>query len=434
MPQSIENIIGKATVKDPTKRYATVREMEEDIVTALNPDRINEAPLQLGMDEEATKAIPIIREHEQDHTDLDKTVEMPPVKNVAVSQAPVEEKDLQEKTKPAKKQKKKRRGLTIVLVLLFVLIGSVVAAFVLLPNLFRVGEVVIPDVTGMPFEEAELTLVENGLTVEREDVNEDDTVPKDYVIRQNPAPNSTVKENATVRLFVSLGKEEIELDDYVGMPIEEALNMLERLGVEAETTERPTDNQSPGIVLFQDPRAGTSIIVEETTVYLTYSIAEQIRLRDLVNNEEASARSYLNEVGLIPKFETAYSNSVAAGLVIRQNPAPYTMLDKGDEVRLVLSQGPEPQPEPEPDPIRVIQVNQPIGVSDEDREAGNEFRIRIVYRDASTGGQDQVFVEETITETTEYPVELQVSPSQSGSFDVFVNGELIKSSETYRYN
>lgn len=42
IPQSVENIVLKATAKDPFHRYDTVEEMEEDIRTALDPERLHE--------------------------------------------------------------------------------------------------------------------------------------------------------------------------------------------------------------------------------------------------------------------------------------------------------------------------------------------------------------------------------------------------------
>src|SRR5690625_4088486 len=61
IPQSVENIVLKATAKDPFHRYETVYEMEEAIETAFHPNRINEKkyepPVEVG---EETKAIPVI--------------------------------------------------------------------------------------------------------------------------------------------------------------------------------------------------------------------------------------------------------------------------------------------------------------------------------------------------------------------------------------
>ena len=46
IPQSIENIILKATAKNPKNRYEDSRSMHEDLLTALNEERINEAPIK----------------------------------------------------------------------------------------------------------------------------------------------------------------------------------------------------------------------------------------------------------------------------------------------------------------------------------------------------------------------------------------------------
>ena len=45
IPQSIENIILKATAKNPKNRYDDVRSMHDDLLTALDDDRMNEEPL-----------------------------------------------------------------------------------------------------------------------------------------------------------------------------------------------------------------------------------------------------------------------------------------------------------------------------------------------------------------------------------------------------
>ena len=46
IPQSIENIIRKATAKNPKNRYDDARSMHEDLLTALDDDRINEPVYQ----------------------------------------------------------------------------------------------------------------------------------------------------------------------------------------------------------------------------------------------------------------------------------------------------------------------------------------------------------------------------------------------------
>ena len=47
IPQSIENIIIKATAKNPKNRYADAREMHEDLLTCMDESRVNEPPIKL---------------------------------------------------------------------------------------------------------------------------------------------------------------------------------------------------------------------------------------------------------------------------------------------------------------------------------------------------------------------------------------------------
>src|SRR5574344_2315394 len=67
IPQSIENIILKATAKNPKNRYASAAEMHEDIIDALNEDRLNEKRVvykYLETDLEETKKMKSLKDLE----------------------------------------------------------------------------------------------------------------------------------------------------------------------------------------------------------------------------------------------------------------------------------------------------------------------------------------------------------------------------------
>lgn len=431
LPQSVENIILKATVKDPIVRYESVYEMEEDIATALSPERMNEPPFQTNVDDEITKAIPIIADV-ADYDDVEKTVAVtPPVRDreETVSQA--------QTNKPSKK-KKGRKWFISLLIVALLLVGSVIVAFTIIPSLFKVDEVEVPNVIEMPFEEAEQLIKSLHLSVEREDVEEEGDIPAGHVVRQNPLPETTVKENTVVTLFVNTGPEQIEIDNYIGMSVERAESLLRELNFQVKRVAKETNDEAPGIVIAQEPSKGT-FIPTETTVTLTYSVESEIRLKNLIGEAENVVKQYLNDVHLVGRYRTEYSNTVPAGYVISQTPDPFTVLRVADEVSIVISKGPEPKPEPtvpkEPDeePTFLYEVRQEVFVDDEDREAGNTFDIKIVYRDAETEGKDKVFIHEKISETTTYSIPLRVSPSQNGSFELFINGEVRSRSETYSY-
>lgn len=61
VPQSIENVVLKAMAKDPFHRYEAAEEMENDLKTAFDPDRLNEKRFTIPSDDEMTKAVPIIK-------------------------------------------------------------------------------------------------------------------------------------------------------------------------------------------------------------------------------------------------------------------------------------------------------------------------------------------------------------------------------------
>src|SRR5690606_2950569 len=60
IPQSLENVVLKATAKNPFHRYQSVEEMYEDLQTVLSPSRINEPRFEPPTEEgEETKAMPV---------------------------------------------------------------------------------------------------------------------------------------------------------------------------------------------------------------------------------------------------------------------------------------------------------------------------------------------------------------------------------------
>ncbi|HEY4552864.1 MAG TPA: Stk1 family PASTA domain-containing Ser/Thr kinase, partial [Bacillaceae bacterium] len=73
IPQSVENIVLKATAKDPFLRYDSAEDLELDLDTALDPDRLNEPKFIIPEDEDATKAIPIIT-NENPYSNVEETI------------------------------------------------------------------------------------------------------------------------------------------------------------------------------------------------------------------------------------------------------------------------------------------------------------------------------------------------------------------------
>ena len=197
IPQSVENIILKATAKDSFYRYESVDAMGEDIRTALDPERINEAPFVIPEDQDATKAIPIITNEQLQSTD--ETIIRGPEKTTLVYEQNksenIKSKDKKTNKQDKPKDKKKRKKGPIILVTSFIiLLLMVFLAIFLSPSLFETKEVTIPELQGKELDDAITELLNQGLIVGETIRIEDDTIPVDQVIKTNPKAGKKVKE------------------------------------------------------------------------------------------------------------------------------------------------------------------------------------------------------------------------------------------------
>lgn len=332
LPQSVENIVLKATAKDPFHRYNSVEELEEDLYTALDPNRIDEEKFSIPLDDEATKAIPVITS-ERPFKNLDETIVM--------KKSPSTNADLK-----AKPEKKKRKKWPIILgSLIFVMLLGIFT-ITMLPDFLGPDEVEVPDVSGQEFNKAKSELEEAGFTIGEEIEVNDEEIPVGYIIKTNPDAGKTVKEKATIDLYISKGKKTVELSDYVGRLYDDVYQLLEDKNFKDIKKNQVYDSSEPGTILEQSPAANEEVIAEDTIIEFTVSKGpELIKLKDLTGFNQKSAEEYLESTGLsIDLSSSEYHETIPEGTVIRQSPEPGTELKKGDMVKVILSKGKEEIP------------------------------------------------------------------------------------------
>ncbi|MFK2824950.1 Stk1 family PASTA domain-containing Ser/Thr kinase [Bacillus sp. B190/17] len=328
IPQSVENIVLKATAKDPFHRYESLEEMGQDLTTALDPDRVNEEKFFIREDEEKTKAIPVIT-NSGTPEDLDATIVRPAGSTNGQEQ--------QETEKVTKKRKK-----WPIILLVFALIAVLsIAAAVLVPSLLGPKEVSIPDVSGSQLDEAVSELVTKGFKVGETKQRFSDQVAEGTVIKTVPAAGRMMKEGSTVNIYISSGKETVTFADHLGKSFDEVKEELEKAGFKSIQQNATHDESIAGTIIDQDPAPETTLIPEETTVTFTVSEGpEKISLIDLTDYNEKSLKDYAASTGLnIVIVREIYSDIVSKGLVISQYPDRGATLDKGDEVQVTISKG-----------------------------------------------------------------------------------------------
>ncbi|MCZ0756077.1 Stk1 family PASTA domain-containing Ser/Thr kinase [Anoxybacillus sp. J5B_2022] len=327
IPQSVENIILKATAKDPFYRYQSVREMNEDIRTALHPDRLHEKKFTIPDDEEATKAVPIIKD--------DSLVEQTLVR---------EEPKQTEKAEPPK-EKKKKKWLIWLVALLLVAIVAGVSVFTWVPAVFFPKDVTVPDVTNEEYDKAVAKLSSLGFEIKETKEIEDDDIKEGYVVRTEPKAGEMVKEGTAVTIYKSVGKKKVEFGNFIGEDIQTVEEQLKSENFLIVRRIERYSEEPAGTILEQFPSPGEKVVPEETEVEFTVSAGTpKVMLKDLTGYTEKSVRDYAEEQQLNVVVKHEYSDQVPEGIVISQIPSANTELQKGDTITVIISRGEEPKP------------------------------------------------------------------------------------------
>ncbi|WP_442970797.1 Stk1 family PASTA domain-containing Ser/Thr kinase [Rossellomorea sp. LJF3] len=426
IPQSVENIVLKATAKDPFRRYESLEEMDEDLSTALDADRMNEPKFAVPLDDEATKAIPVITDqkaysnlddtivHHQTNTDEVQTKPTPPVKEG--------KKGKKDKTKPPKGQSKKKWPMVIIgLFFLLILLG--VAAVTMVPGLLGPKEIEVPNVSEMDQTEAISSIISAGFVVGETKKVSDEEIPEGYVIKTNPKAGRMANEGSAVDIYVSTGKEKVEVDDYVGKDFEEVSADLEDKGFTVEKEEEFNEEEAQGTITDQDPSPGEEVVAEETTITFTVSKGrESFDLDSLEGFDQTALDKYEASKGInIIVQSEEFSSEVEEGKVISHKPVASTPITKGETVYVIMSKGPEP-----PKEVPTKEVTEDITIpykGQEGKPQSVEIFIDDKDSDLDDSDADQV---QGIYEDTTITMTFTLEEGTKGEYLVLVDGEEYK--------
>lgn len=415
IPQSVENIILKAMAKDTFHRYESAEEMEEDITTALKPERLNEEKFVIPEDNEATKAIPIITDSNMYEKTDDTLVR--PQENIGKEAS---NKPIKEANKKGKKEKKKKSkaGKIILTIFLLLLVASV-AAVTIIPPLLMPKDVEVPDLTGIKYEEAVEQLIADGFVVDDPIHIEDEEIQEGFVVKTKPEAGKTVKEGDTIIIYESSGKEKLELDDYVNRDINRVRDLLVRKGFTNIRVEEEFNEAAAGTILEQDPNPGVEVIPGEDELVLTVSKGpEEFELQDLTGYSEEALNAYIEENDLELVRKDVYSDTVSKGEVISQSPGPSEKVLPGDTLEATISLGPEPMP--------IQKVKKTIEIPYPPELAGQPAEVSINIDDAEHSISD-VYDKFTTTETTTREIEFSIAPDEKAFYQVIIDHRVVKS-------
>jgi len=410
IPQSVENIILKATSKDPNYRYKTIEDLEDDLFTCLEPSRINEPPFQVPVDNDATKAIPIIHEGNQ----FAHIQESPSKENEATQT---------EQTTKQNGSKKKRKIWPIILLSASgLIILSIIFFLTIFPSLFGPKDIEVPDVSNIELEEAKEELEELGFKIGEIHQIPHDTIKENYVISTDPRAGKKIVEGSTIDIYVSVGKESLTLPDYTGRSFQEVLTILQSQSRKFKDirTEEVFDESESGTILEQTPSANTDIIPEDTVLIFKVSKGpETFELADLTEFSKNALEVYATGNGIkINIASEDYHDTIPAGFVISQDVEPGTKVKKGDTINVVISKGKEELP-----PITKT-ITEVIEVKDNGGD-GTPTKVYVYIDDMDHDIGDAPYREYSLTETTTINFNMVIAPETKGRYVIVVNGTAI---------
>jgi len=266
IPQSVENVILRATAKNPKNRYSDSREMHADLLTVLNDDRINEEKIVFKYPE---------HEVEENTAVLDKVKEKTDEK-LAEEKQESETKELDDLIfDKDDKQIKKTNKIILVLAIIFsVIVVGLLSAFLIIPHFTKIPDVKVPDVSGMSVVDAEAALKKVGFEVALETVKEESSdVEKGYVIKTEPQAERTIKKGSTITIYESLGEETYTIEDYTGSNYIEIQTLLVNMyGLEVKIEKKDVDSSGSygeQEIIDQSLKAGTVVGKgDEITLYI----------------------------------------------------------------------------------------------------------------------------------------------------------------------
>jgi len=326
IPQSLENVVIKATSKDPRDRYRTAEEMEADLATAMTPERANEEKFMVELDEGATKVLPVIKEP----ISFDEVSE---TKKIAVKPSVVED-------SKEKKKKKKWKLISGILASILLIAMIVIIAF---PGIFKAEKIEVPNVSNLELAEAIEKLEAEGFIVGEQTKENSEEIEENFVIRTTPEAGKLRDEETEISIFISSGKETSVIADYKGRDIDLVKTLLQNQGLKEIKTVEKFSDQPIGIILEQTPEDGTELVPSETELIFTVSKGPDLQtVKDLTGFNEKALSDYENSSGFtIEIVETRNSDSIPSGNVITQTPTGNTKVEPGSTIEVVISGGPK---------------------------------------------------------------------------------------------
>lgn len=363
IPDSLEKIILKCTMKKPEERYQTADDLIADLRLVFEDTSGGYVGVVPAIDDSPTIMI--------DQNELTQRINAPKKDQKIQQEEPLKD---EEQNAYLDEDDEEESGMNSKIEKLVIVLAAVVGAIILISiivfvvkssGVFKSGKSTTTTSIGTTAEsndtESKKYTVDNyigmSLSAAREKIDGkfkikvEEEYSADYakglVIRQDPESDTELEEGKTLTLVVSKGtrtEDKVSVPEVVGKRESSAKSELEAAGLKVSVKTKYSTDVAKGKVISQSPESGNQV-TKNSTVVITVSQGEKpetmVRVPNLRYFKESEARSELKNSNLVlGSVLTEYSDSVEKGLVIRQTVSSGSKVKEGTAVGIYVSLGP----------------------------------------------------------------------------------------------
>jgi serine/threonine-protein kinase len=197
--------------------------------------------------------------------------------------------------------------------------------------------VAVPSFEGKSADAARSLASESGLQVALNDESSAG-VPAGVVIRQQPSAGDSLRSDRPVHLAVSSGPPPVAMPNILRHDLDSARQELVAAGLAlGNVYEYDTNHQAWGTITAQSIRSGRDV-PPGSAVDVTIATPPWTTVPRVVDRGIADAEKELTNRGLkLERVNVESQDGVAAGTVLRQEPAPEAQIRQGSGVAIVIA-------------------------------------------------------------------------------------------------
>lgn len=325
IPQALDDLISRATNRDPDKRPRDAGEFLsslEVIAADLDPKK-NQMKLELDLPVDAIR--------EKVRTKAKQEIVAEP--SVEIKESTRDIRRREEKKHRASKRVRRNRKVALVLAIAlgiggwYTLVG---------PG----SRIVIPSTVGGSYDEAISALTPLGLTNVIIEKRFDEEIAAGKIIESNPPGGGRVDTGGEVTLVISKGAERYTIAALVGLTPQAAAAAITKSPLTVGTTSEVFSNKIPkGFVISTDPEAGAKVKRDSVINIVVSKGVETIALASYVGKSGEQALNELTDAGFNVESTYAFDETALTGSVVSQSPAGNSDAPKSSTITLIVSKG-----------------------------------------------------------------------------------------------